>query len=178
MLVGALRAMGPDRIAACVRSEPTGGFSRRAWFFYETFVGQRLDLPDSRYGNYVEALDPDRHVVGSRRNSTRHRVINNLLGGADLCPTVRKTPRLIEQLGLRLDDEARDLIKTYDPITLARAISYLYTKETRSSFAIEGETPTASRTERFVGALRSAARFRPDSKAQMLTLQNSIVDSR
>ena len=91
---------------------------------------------------------------------------------------VRKTPRVVEQLGLHLNEEARDLIKTYDPVTLARAISYLYTKETRSSFAIEGETPTASRTERFIGALRSAARFQSDSKAQMLALQNNIVDSR
>jgi hypothetical protein len=178
VLVGALRGIGAERIAEWVRSEPTGGFSRRAWFFYETFVGGRLDLPDARYGNYVEALDSSRHIVGERRNSPRHRVIDNLLGGPELCPTVRKTARLQEQLGLHVDEEARALLKSYDPVTLARAVSYLYTKETRSSFAIEGETPTPSRTERFVAALRSAARFQPDDKGQMISLQNKIVDPR
>jgi hypothetical protein len=40
---------------------------------------------------------------------------------------------------LHVDQEARALIKSYDRLTLTRAVNYLYTKETRSSFAIEGE---------------------------------------
>ena len=68
-------------------------------------------------------------------------------------------------MGVHVDREARDLIASYDPLTLHRAISYLYTKKTRSSFAIEGETPSPNRTSRFVAALRSADRFDPGSKA-------------
>jgi Fic family protein len=177
VLVAVLKAMVPAELESWVRAEPTGAYSRRAWFFYETFTGRTLDLQDTRSGNYVEALDPERHIVADRRNSVRHRVIDNLLGGPGLCPTVRRTARLIEQLGIHIDEEARTLIGSYDPLILARAVNYLYTKETRSSFAIEGETPSAGRTDRFVAALKAAPAFTP-SKESLIQLQGEIVDPR
>jgi Fic family protein len=177
ILVGVLKAMAPAALESWVRAEPTGAYSRRAWFFYETFTGKTLDLEDTRAGNYVEALDPERHIVADRRNSARHRVIDNLLGGPDLCPTIRRTARLTERMGVHIDEEARALIESYDPVTLARAVNYLYTKETRSSFAIEGETPSASRTDRFVTALKAAPAFTPD-KESLIQLQGEIVDPR
>ncbi len=178
VLVAALKATDPAELETWVRQEPTGTFSRRAWFFYETFTGRTLDLEGVRTGNYVEALDPARHIVADRRNSPRHRVADNLLGGRDLCPTVRRTPRLMQQMGLRVDEEARKLTESYDPLILARAINYLYTKETRSSFAIEGETPSATRTDRFVAALKAAPSFDPTDKGALIRLQGDIVDPR
>src|SRR5579859_6244721 len=53
VLVAAFKAIDPGEIAAWVRAEPTGAFSRRAWFFYETFTGRTLDLADTSAGNYV-----------------------------------------------------------------------------------------------------------------------------
>jgi hypothetical protein len=119
VLVSTLKALKPTDIEACVRAEPTGRFSIRIWFFYETFTGRTLDLEDARTGNYVEALDPDRHIVANRRNSPRHRVIDNLLGGPGLCPIIRRTPRLLDHMGLHVDAEARALIESYDPVILA-----------------------------------------------------------
>jgi hypothetical protein len=161
-----------------LRREPTGSFSRRAWFFFELFTGRTLDVPDARTGNYVEAVDPTRHFVADRRNSVRHRVSDNLLGDASLCPTVRRTARLEAQIAARIDVEARALAERYDPVTLARAISYLYTKETRSSFAIEGETPTPARADRFLSALRAAPAFDLGDAAALIGLQGEIVDPR
>jgi hypothetical protein len=46
VLVAALNKKDPADIAAWVRAEPTGSFSRRAWFFYETFTGRTLDLEE------------------------------------------------------------------------------------------------------------------------------------
>ena len=112
VLIAALKAIDPNELEAWVRTEPTGAFSRRAWFFYETFTGKTLDLEDVRTGNYVAALDPDKHIVAERRNSSRHRVADNLLGGPELCPTVRRTARLVEQMELRVDEEARALIES------------------------------------------------------------------
>lgn len=177
VLVAALKAMVPAELESWVRAEPTGAYSRRAWFFFETFTTRTLDLEDTRTGNYVEALDPERHIVADRRNSVRHRVIDNLLGGAGLCPTVRRTVRLAQQMDIHIDEEARALIESYDPATLARAVNYLYTKETRSSFAIEGETPNASRTDRFVAALKAAPAFTAN-KESLIRLQGEIVDPR
>ena len=178
ILVAALKACSPCELETWVRREPTGAFSRRAWFLYETFVGRTLDLADAAIGNYTEALDPARHFVGARRNSPRHRVADNLLGGPALCPTVRRTDRLEQQAGSSIDKEARALIESYDPAILARAVSYLYTKETRSSFAIEGETPSASRSERFIAALKAAPDFDLGDKAALIRLQGQIVDPR
>ena len=149
VLAAALKAVAASDIEAWVRAEPTGAFSRRAWFFYERFTGRTLDLENARAGNYVEALDPKKHITAARRNSPRHRVADNLLGGPGLCPSIRRAPRLMEQMGLRIDEEARTLIASCDPAVLARAVNYLYTKETRSSFAIESETPSPVRAERF-----------------------------
>jgi Fic family protein len=78
---------------------------------------------------------------------------------------------------MHVDAEARALIETYDPVTFARAVNYLFTKETRSSFAIEGETPSASRADRFVAALKAAPGFRPD-KVSLVQLQGDIVEPR
>ena len=61
------------------------------------------------------------------------------------------------------------------------AITYLYHKETRSSFEIERERQSASRAERFVTLLiLLTLASRPDlcDKATLLSLQNQIVDPR
>lgn len=177
VLVATFKSMDRGELESWVRSERTGAYARRAWFLYETFTGRTLDLEDAATGNYVEALDPRRHIVAGRHNSVRHRVIDNLLGGPALCPTVRRTHRLVEQMGVHVDAEARALIESHDQAVLSRAVNYLYTKETRSSFAIEGETPSASRTERFVAALKAAPRF-VVAKDQLIRLQGEIVDPR
>ena len=161
VLAAALKTIDPATLEDWVRSEPTGAYSRRAWFFYETFTGHVLDLENVRSGNYVEALDPERFIVAARRNSRRHRVIDNLLGGPGLCVTVRRTPKLLRQMAMRLDDEARALCEAFDRSLLTRAVDYLYTRETRSSFAIEGEKPSSRRAARFVRALSEAATFNP-----------------
>src|SRR6266849_1257649 len=111
LLVAALKAMDPEDLANWIRSEPTGAYSRRTWFFYETFTGRTLDLPPASTGNFVPALDPKRHLVAGRRVSTRHRVVDNLLGGPGLCPTVRRTVRLEAFLTRRLDEEVRSLAR-------------------------------------------------------------------
>lgn len=178
LLAATFRRVDPEVLASWVRSEPTGSYSRRAWFLYEFLTGSRLDLEDARAGNYVEALDPKRHLVGGRRNSPRHRVIDNLLGGPGFCVTVRRTPRLAEQMAQRIDEEARRLVDAVDPALLARAVNYLFTKETRSSFAIEGEAPGPRRADRFVAALRTAPEFDPTDKVAIVALQARIVEAR
>ncbi|WP_367615785.1 Fic family protein [Plastoroseomonas hellenica] len=54
----------------------------------------------------------------------------------------------------------------------------LYTKETKSSFAIEHERATGQRAERFVTALRAVKSFAPTDAKSLVTLQNIIVDHR
>lgn len=77
-----------------------------------------------------------------------------------------------------IDEEARQLIAGCDPKVLARAINYLYTKETKSSFEIERETAKGQRAERFVAALRAAKKFDATKFDSLVALQNVIVDPR
>ena len=125
VMIAALRRIAPTDLEAWVTREPTGAFARRAWFLYETFVGEPLDLPAAIVGNYTFALDPDRHVVAPRRNSKRHRVADNLLGDPRFCPTVRRTPKLADMLAWDLDARARDVVQAIDPTLMARAVRYV-----------------------------------------------------
>jgi Fic family protein len=77
-----------------------------------------------------------------------------------------------------LAEEANAIVKGCDPAILARAVHYLFTKETKSSFAIEGEEPSKDRTERFVVALMKTSGFDATSKDAFVQLQNAIVDPR
>lgn len=178
VLAAAFRTIGPDPVIERVRREPTGAIGRRIWFLYETLTGETLDLTIATNKQYVDALDPARHFVADRRPSPRHRVYDNLLGVPGFAPTIRLTNHLRARMADRLDQRTRELIGQYEPSMLARAVIYLYTKETRSSFAIEGENPSSARTDRFVRVLERAADLDPTSPAELLRLQGAIVDPR
>ncbi|PYS66783.1 MAG: cell filamentation protein Fic [Acidobacteria bacterium] len=143
-----------------IRQEPTSAYARRAWFLYEFLTGKILDAPDVPPTGYVNILDPKLHVTGPVRKIRRQRVNNNLLGDQTYCPVIRKTDALNRAMAA------------------TRAVHYLYTKETKSSFAIEGEVPSAKRTERFVAALTGAANFDTSDPQAFIRLQNAIVDPR
>ena len=178
LLNACFKIIDPREIVGLVEREPTGAFSRRAWFLYEHLTGHRLPLEDQKAGNYIPALDPERHIVLPAEwaaRSPRHRVRNNLLGTPSFCPTVRRTPKLKALMATPVAEEAAQLVKSCDPELLARAVHYLYTKETRSSFQIEREVVDEKKSERFVRALREATGFDPSSKTNYITLQNAIV---
>lgn len=178
IIVATLHRLPPAELCAWVAAAPTGKFTRQAWFLYEYFTGTRLDLPDIKVGAYVPALDPQRHITLGTRKSARHRVQNNLLGSRDLSIIVRRTERLESLMASDITGAVRELVRHYDPDLITRAVNFLYTKETRSSFAIEGERPTAQRAERFAAILRDAAAFDPTDKAQLIRHQGQIVDPR
>ena len=158
--------------------EPTGTYVRRAWFLYEALTGKRLKAVDVSRTGYINILDPKLHVTGPVRRVRRQRVNNNLLGDNTYCPLIRRTNVLNRAMASGLDLEAKSLVESTEPTIMARAVNYLYTKETKSSFAIEGEVPSAKRTERFVAALTSAANFDTSDLQAFIRLQNAIVDPR
>jgi Fic family protein len=61
---------------------------------------------------------------------------------------------------------------------LRRALSYLYNKETKSSFEIENIKSNASRTEKFIASLQLAEQEDFCEKKKLIELQNLIVDPR
>lgn len=174
----AFERMGTAGLEEWVRKEPGGAFARRAWFLFEWLTGQRLDLPDAGPVAYIPALSPEQHIVLPGEPSRRHRVIDNLLGRPAFCPMIRRTPAIDALLQSGVREEAAALVQGCDPQILARAVTYLYTKETKDTFAIEGETASGTKAERFVAALRSVHDFDPASEKDQTRLQNVIVDRR
>jgi len=161
-----------------IRQEPTGTYVRRAWFLYETLTAKLLDVGDVSPTGYINILDPKLHVTGPIRRVRRQRINNNLLGNNTYCPLIRRTEVLNEAMTSGLNSEAKSLVESCEPTILARAVHYLYTKETKSSFAIEGEVPSVRRTERFAAALTRAAKFDTSDQQAFVKLQNEIVDPR
>ena len=172
-------AAAETEIVDYIKSKPTGKYARRIWFFYEFLTGRKLPIEDLPNGNYLEALEPDIYYTLSQgRKSRRHRIINNLLGTREFCPIVRKTEKLrrMEQVNFR--DRCERIIESYPPQLLRRALSYLYNKETKSSFEIENIKPDASRTEKFISSLEMGRRQDFCDRELLIDLQNRIVDPR
>ena len=178
VLSALFRVLPADSLAAFVAAAPFGKYRRRLWFLYEWLTGTRLPLPDMTSGNYVELVPEDECFTAPRRRVARQRLDDNLLGGRSFSPIIRRTAVLKAFVDGSLAPRLQSLVAGCAPDVLNRALSYLSTKETRSSFAIEREEPTADRTERFVTLLGRATRENWCRKPQLVTLQNAIVDPR
>jgi len=179
LLAELFKLVSTDELVAYIQSKPTGFNTRRVWFFYEFLTGRKLNIPDlvSTIG-YVDALDPKAYVVRTGTRIPRYRVRNNLPGNKSFCPVVRKTDTLKQYAWESLRDHAAEIVHAYDAETLARAVSYLYTKETRSSFAIEHEEASKTKMERFGEALQSVRKFPHLDKQALIDLQSIMLDER
>jgi Fic/DOC family len=147
-------------LAAFVRAAPTGVVARRAWFFYETLTGGKLELDDAPTVTAVDALDPGDYFTATPLLSKRHRVRDNLLGSRGYCPLIRRTAALDSFLRQRLAQKAAETVGRTSAQLIARAASFLLLADSRASFAIEGERPPRNRLERWGRAVMQAGRNR------------------
>ncbi len=162
-----------------VRSKPTGKYARRLWFLYEFLTGTSLPMDDVKRGNYIDLLDQDQYyTVTPSRQVRRQRINDNLLGDGRFCPMIRRTDILQDFEAADLTERCRKVVSGYSPELLKRALSYLYSKETKSSFEIEHISPSSTRTERFVALLQLAEREDFCQKTKLIDLQSRIVDPR
>jgi hypothetical protein len=166
----------PAAIVDFVKDTPSGKYRRIIWFLYEFLTDTRLALDDLKQTPYVNVLDPEKYYVASALKSKRHAVNNNLLGNKLFCPIVRKTSVLTEFELKDLSHATQTLVNSIDPVILARAVNYLYTKETISSFGIEKIKPDLKRTEKFITLLEEVSQIEGLEKELLLSLQNAIVD--
>jgi hypothetical protein len=167
-------AINPPAIKAVVAAAPTGSYARRIWFLYEWLTGDRLDLADAAQGTYVLVVDPDQQYAGAVTTSARHRAKNNLPGTPAFCPLVFRTPALDEFAAMDLAARARDAVADVPKDLLSRTTAFLLLKDSRSSYAIEGERPPQDRIQRWGRAIGQAGR-RPVTIEELLRLQAIVV---
>jgi hypothetical protein len=167
-------AVPPEEIETIVRATPTGAFSRRVWFFYETLTGKKLALKDAPTVTAIPALDPKQYFTGKERFSQRHRVRDNLLGTGDLCPVIRRTEKLEKLVALGLANKAQETIGKTGAHVVARAASFLLLADSRASFQIEGERPPTNRLTRWGRAVLEAGK-RPLNQTEIYRLHRILI---
>jgi len=168
------RAVGAEAITALVRATPTGSYARRVWFLYEWLTGTRLDLPDLSMGTYVPVIDPEQQFEVRGMNSARHRVRNNLPGTPLFCPLVFRTPSLKDFIRMDLVQRAQAVVDDVPRDLLSRAAAFLLLKDSKSSYAIEGERVPQDRIQRWGRAIGEAGR-RPIDLDELLRLQQIVI---
>jgi Fic family protein len=166
---------GPERIEAIVRATPTGTYARRTWFLFEWLTGTRLDLPDAGKGTYTPAVDADLQWDITGENSWRHRVRNNLPGTPGFCPMVFRTDTLKEFAAMDLAQRAQKVVADVPRDLLSRTAAFLLLKDSKSSYAIEGERAPHDRIQRWGRAIGEAGR-RPIDLDELLRLQRIVIE--
>ena len=167
-------AVDGAEIEAIVRAKPTGSYSRRIWFLYEWLMRTRLNLPDADKGTYDPVIDPDQQWAIAGENSPRHRVRNNLPGTPEFCPLVFRTPALKEFAAMDLTHRAQEVVANVPKDILARTAAFLLLKDSRSSYAIEGERAPQDRIQRWGRAIGEAGK-RSIGLDELLRLQAIVI---
>ena len=168
------QTVGPAPIEAIVRATPTGSYARRLWFLYEWLLGRQLDLPAAPKSAYVPVVDRQQQYAAGEVTSTRHRVRNNLPGTPSFCPLVYVTDSLDAFQKLDLGAEAQRVVADVPVDLLARAAAFLLVKDSKSSFAIEGEHPPQERIQRWGQAIAEAGRRAIDID-ELVRLQRVVI---
>lgn len=177
------RAEGPAQIQMWVHQSPTGAYARRAAFLYEWLTGEQLHAPEKLGGNYVDAMDGASQFVASPDQVvkvSKWRVNDNLAGTPYFCPMVVKTKALLDAAALDVSALLAGLKAEFGEELLLRAAAWLTLRESKASFAIEGEGEQSSRIQRFsdVMARRTGQGSPPLDDATLAQLQTEILGPR
>lgn len=165
---------GPGPIETLVQGKPTGTYARRVWFLYEWLTGRTLDLPDAKTGRYTTVLDPSLQWGTEGETVPRYRLKNNLPGTPEFCPLVFRTEKLDALINLDLPQRAKDIVADVPRDLLARTAAFLLLKDSKSSYAIEGESPPQDRIQRWGRAIGEAGR-QPLDADELLRLQRIVI---
>jgi hypothetical protein len=167
----------PNEISKLIAEEPTGQYSRKIWFLYEWLMGAQLDLSDLKTGNYIDLVDESIQYASQEvAISKRHRVRNNLPGVKDFCPMIRKTAVLEGYINLDLSQRIKKMMGKIHPDVMARTAAFLLLKDSKASYAIEGEQPLQNRAQRWGRAIGHAGQ-QPITKDEFIRLQQIVIDN-
>lgn len=172
------QSLGSEQLLRVVIHEPSGQYSRRIWFLYEWLSGEVLDIPDLSQSNYVDLVDEKLQYASQYEviRSQRHRVRNNLPGVRAFCPMIRRTELLDHYITKDFKQQIRHILSRIHPDILARASAFLLLKDSKASYAIEGEQPATSRLQRWGRIIREAGDL-SISKQELTRLQEIAIEN-
>ena len=167
--------VGPGAIRELVKKEPTGRYSRKVWFLYEWLLTEQLNIPDLSTGNFVNLLDEKLQYPGPAEVVKRQRIRNNLPGVRGFCPLIRKTPKLEAYQNLQFPNKIRETLGRIRSDVMARTAAFLLLKDSRASYAIEGEQPLQNRVQRWGKTIGQAGQ-KPLTKEELVRLQQLVIE--
>ncbi|SDF17647.1 Fic/DOC family protein [Pricia antarctica] len=165
---------GESLVKDMMENEPTSQYSRRVWFLYEWLLDKQLDIPDLKTGTYVEIVNPKLQYTGPIENSTRHRIKNNLPGTREFCPMIRKTEKLDIYTTTKFPELMEKGLKGRDRDLIRRTAAFLLLKDSKASFAIEGEYPPNMRARNWGKAIGQAGK-KELSISEIERLQDIVI---
>ncbi|PYD74536.1 Fic family protein [Novacetimonas pomaceti] len=183
LLARVFEASGPDFVRVWIEREPTGQYARRAAFLYEFLTGLELETETAVGGNYVSALN-DKLVVTANQNQAinikKWHVRDNMPGTRYFCPSIRKSRPLELAAGFDIAARYTRLQEDFGDDMLARAAVWLTNRESKASFAIEGEADQTDKISLFshVLATRTGKGAIPLLGPALIELQKDIIGSK
>lgn len=151
--------LGKEVVLKMLDDEPTSQYTRKAWFLYEWLLREKLQVPDIKRGTYTAIVDSSIQFTSTPVNSTRHRVKNNLPGTPDYCPMIRKTGKLDHYIQKDLSLAIETGLGKRDKSLLRRTAAFLLLKDSKASFAIEGEYPPNIRARNWGKAIGQSGKM-------------------
>ncbi len=173
----------PQELASWIAAEPSGQYARRAGFLFEWLTGQELALDAVPAGSYVDVVDSQKLLAASEGFAVpnkRWRVRDNLPGTRAFCPLIRKTTGAQQAMALDVPQLLHTLALEFGEDVLMRSAVWMTLRESKSSFAMEGEADQLDRIQRFADVLarRTGHGDWPLNEAALAQLQSEILGSR
>lgn len=172
-----------QELVSWIAAEPSGQYARRTGFLFEWLTGQELAMDATTAGSYVDVVDSQKLVAASEGRAVpnkRWRVRDNLPGTRAFCPLIRKTPVVKQAMALDVPQMLHALALEFGEDVLMRSAVWMTLRESKSSFAIEGEADQLDRIQRFADVLarRTGQGACPLDGAALAQLQSEILGTR
>ena len=173
----------PQELVEWIEDEPSGQYAKRAGFLFEWLTGRELALRVEPAGGYVNVIDALKLVAASPDRAVpnrRWRVRDNLPGTPAFCPMVRQSPEAQQAIALDVPGLLQQLASEFGEDVLMRSAVWMTLRESKSSFAIEGEADQSDRIARFADVLarRTGHGDGPLDQATLAQLQSEILGKR
>jgi len=175
LLSQALRKIPAKDMLAAITESPTGAYIRISCFLWEAFNKQELKGAPTVTGVAANLFDPKKYITGPSIRNAKWRVDFNGLGSLDYCVTVERTERINSLLESNILQRANEFLSELGATASDRAMSWAYLSETKSSFEIEHETPSATKAEAFVELLKKAHLTTQLDEEYLVGLQNTAI---
>lgn len=183
LLTRLFAVVDPQELSDWVQDEPGGQYAKRAGFLFEWLTGRELALRVEPAGGYVDVIDTQKLVAASPGRAVpcrRWRVRDNLPGTPAFCPMVRQSPQAQQAMALDVSGLLQELALEFGEDVLMRSAVWMTLRESKSSFAIEGEADQSDRIARFADVLArcTGQGDGPLDQATLAQLQSDILGKR